>query len=109
MRQLENKIDKILEDLNEVKVVQARHTVLHEKNTEDLERHILRTNLAEERIEMLTKADIELKEEILAEINPIKSHVYAVNIGIKVVVWTLTAIGAILLGLKQLGILDKLF
>lgn len=109
MKTLENKIDKILEDLNEVKVVQARHTVLHEKNTEDLEKHILRTNLAEERIEMLTQADAELKNEILQEISPIKSHVHAVNVGIRVLIWTLTAVGAILLGLNELGILGKLF
>ncbi|NDE09874.1 MAG: hypothetical protein EBZ95_04820 [Chitinophagia bacterium] len=108
MKNLESKLDKIIEDLNEVKIVQARHTVLHEKNTEDLERHILRTNIAEQRIELLTKSDVELKEKLIEEIAPIQSHVHAVNIGIKVLVWTLTAIGAILLGLKQLGILDKL-
>lgn len=109
MKHLENKIDKILEDLSEVKIVQAKHTILHEKNTQDLERHILRTDLAEARIEMLTKADVELKEELLVEISPIKSHVHAVDAGIKVLIWTLTAIGAIVLGLKQLGILEKLF
>lgn len=109
MKNLENKIDKILEDLNEIKIVQVRHSILHEKNTEDLERHILRTDLAEDRIEMLTKYDSELRQEILNEIMPIKSHVHAVNITIKVIVWTITTIGAILLGLNELGILTKLF
>lgn len=109
MKHLENKIDKILEDLNEVKIIQARHTVLHEKNSEDLERHILRTDLAETRIEMLTKADSELKDELMQEITPIKNHINTINVAVKILLWVMATMGAILLGLHQLGILNKLF
>lgn len=46
-----NKTDKILEAISEVKITLARHGVLHEKNTEDLAEHIRRTELLESRTE----------------------------------------------------------
>lgn len=105
MSKLSDKLDQIISDINEIKVLQAEHAVLHRRNTEDLERHIKRTDLAEERIEMLTQQDANLKIELLKEIEPIKKHIGVVEAVVK----TLFVIGALVVGLNQLGILDKLF
>lgn len=105
MSKLSDKLDQIISDINEIKVLQAEHAVLHRRNTEDLERHIKRTDLAEERIEMLTQQDANLKIELLKEIEPIKKHIGIVEAVVKM----LFVIGALVVGLNQLGILDKLF
>lgn len=105
MAKLSDKLDQIIADINEIKVVQAQHGVLHLRNTEDLERHIKRTDLAEKRIEMLAEQDAKMKAELLKEIEPIKQHVGIVDAVIK----TFFIVGAIILGLHELGILSKLF
>lgn len=109
MAKLSDKLDQIISDINEIKVLQAEHTVLHRRNTDDLERHIKRTDLAEKRIEMLTQQDAQLKIDLLKEIEPIKRHVGVVEATIKVILLTLSMIGATILGLHQLGVFDKLF
>lgn len=109
MARLNDKLDQIIADINEIKVLQAEHAVLHRKNTDDLERHIKRTDLAEERIEMLTTQGVELKIDLLKEIEPIKTHVHVVNIVVKTIITMSTIIGAIILGLHQLGVFEKLF
>lgn len=98
-----------MQDIHEIKVVQAEHGLLHQKNTDDLERHILRTDLAEKRIEMLYVADAELKEELIKELTPIKTHVAVVNASVKVLILMGSAFGGLIAVLKSLGILDKLF
>lgn len=90
-----NKLEKILEQLSDIKVVLERHTVLHEKNTDDLAEHIRRTDLLETKLE--------------EELGPIKSHVTKVDITIKVIGIAAATLGAILMGLHELGILKKLF
>ena len=42
-----DKLDDLNDKLNDQAVVLARHTFLHEKNTEDLAEHIKRTNALE--------------------------------------------------------------
>jgi hypothetical protein len=84
---LEEKIDKVVEDIGEIKTILAR-------NTSSLEYHIHRTDLLEDNVSMLRK-----------ELKPVEDHV-------KMVRWSfylLGTIGAILLALKQLGIFDNLF
>lgn len=63
----ENKLDQILEQLTDIKVVQATHTVLHTKNSEDLEEHIRRTEAAEARIEKLEEKSIEFEKQKIAK------------------------------------------
>lgn len=87
LERVEVKLDKIQDDISEIKEIQAR-------NTADIEHHIHRTDLAEQNLELL-------KEEI----KPIKSHVAFV----KGAIWALGVAGAILMGLNELGILQKLF
>ena len=105
----DDKLNKVLEDLTDIKIILTRHEIFHEANTKNLETHIKRTNLAEQRIEMLHEADLELKENIESKLEPIKRHVDMVNITVKVLGITLTALGAIIMGLYSMGILQKLF
>lgn len=105
----DDKLNKVLEDLTDIKIILTRHEVYHEANTKSLEDHILRTKIAEQRIEILHNADMELKEKIDEKLEPIKKHVDMVNITVKVVGITLTALGAIIMGLYSMGILQKLF
>ena len=51
----EIKLDKIIEDLVEVRITQARHTEWHEQNTRDLAHHIERTDLLQEKIGQIEK------------------------------------------------------
>lgn len=85
------KLDKIVEDVNEIKVILAR-------NTSSLELHIKRTDLAEQNLE-------QLRQEVSDDLKPIKEHINMV----KGAMWLLGVLGAALLGLQQLGILNKLF
>lgn len=91
----DKKLDQILEQLTDIKVVQATHTVLHEKNSEDLEDHILRTNLSEKRIAELE--DARIAQEL--EIQKAKAM-------IKTVGWVLGTLGALIVGI--LGVLESL-
>lgn len=54
---LESKVDKTIDAVAEVGLSVARMEVHVEKNTEDLEIHIRRTDLAEVRIERLEKVE----------------------------------------------------
>lgn len=81
MEEIKQKIDKIQEDIVDIKITLERNTV-------SLEEHIKRTALAEERVEQTRK-----------ELEPVKDHVKFVN-------WTLKIIavsGTILISLKELG------
>lgn len=75
---LDNKIDGIAGDIVEIKITSA-------KQNESLNYHIKRSDLNEENIEILRK-----------EVEPIKSHVIAVNSIIKFVGIFSTIIGTIL-------------
>lgn len=58
---LEAKIDKIIDKLEVHSKILARHSTLHEKNTEDLEDHIKRTNLLEDSLRPLKQTDTILR------------------------------------------------
>lgn len=90
---LEIKIDKIIEDMGDVKVTLARHEVFHETNTKSLSEHMARTKAAEQRIEMLTK-----------EVNTLEKHKERVTGALLI----LPVIGAIITALYSMGILHKL-
>lgn len=88
------KLDKIDDRQDIVEKTLIRHEMLHERNTLSLEEHIRRTELLE------TKLD-----SVELDIEPIKRHVVKVN----AVIAVLGVLGAIILGLNELGILKKLF
>jgi hypothetical protein len=54
---LESKVDKTIDAVSEISLTMARMEVHVEKNTDDLENHIRRTDLAEDRIERLEKIE----------------------------------------------------
>lgn len=58
------KLDKIQDDTTDIKVRLARHEVILEKNTVDLERHIKRTDLLEEKLELHEAVDEKFHGEI---------------------------------------------
>lgn len=90
MSQVENKLDKIQEDIVEIKETLAR-------NTTSLELHMQRTQIAEDRIEFLHQQDSDLKEKISSHINQVKGAAIAIS-----------AIATLLFALWQMGILEKL-
>jgi DNA repair ATPase RecN len=90
-RRIEEKLDKVQEDVSEIKVILAR-------NTASLEEHMKRTAIAEERIELV-------QEQMAVQIEPIRKHVIMVNTAIKLI----AGAGAVILFLKELGLFDKLF
>ncbi len=77
---LDNKLNKIQEDVTEIKETMAKLEVLTATNTTQLEEHVRRSLSAEKRLNIL------------------EGFAYA-----------LTVCGATILGLHSLGILDKLF
>lgn len=84
---IEAKMDKMQDNMGEMKEILAR-------NTSDIEHHIKRTDLAEQNLELLRE-----------DLKPIKNHVSFV----KGVMWALGIVGAFVMALHQLGILQKLF
>lgn len=83
----ENKLDKIQDDLTDIKVTLAENTLVLRANTDSLVEHVKRTALAEERISTLEDRDNKFTGAWLA----------------------LVAVGGLILGLHELGILQKLF
>lgn len=86
MANIHDKLDHIVDKINKIEVSQARTEVI-------MDEHIMRTELAEENLNILR-----------AEIQPLKTHVNFIN-------WTARIVavlaGAVLF-LKQLGLWDKL-
>jgi len=98
VKDISDKLDKIVEDIGEIKQTLA-------VNTKELEIHVKGVIQAQERNDLL-KQDMEIRfENLNADIKPIKSHVSFVQGAF----WAMTVCGAILIGLNELGILQKLF
>lgn len=86
MAKMEDKIDRILEEITEIKVTVARQDITLETNTESLKEHMARTAMAEIRIDDLEKH---------------KNMVQGA-------MWILGVLGAVVSGLYKAGILQKL-
>lgn len=84
---MEKKLDKILEEITEIKVSQAKTEITLDANTKSLEEHIKRTNILEKKTEELQKLT-----------NKLSGVWYA-----------LTVVGVIIVALQSMGILNKLF
>lgn len=85
MNEINDKLDRIVEQITEIKVSQARTEVI-------MEHHIKRTDLSEENLELLRE-----------EFKPIKAHVQFINYLAK----CLTIIGSIMLFMSELGLWQK--
>ncbi len=110
MGQNENNIQirEIMEALTHIKVNQAKHELhqdrmneILEKLTESVEYHIKRSDNLEELVSLF-KQDSDTK--LTAELEPIKSHINF----IKGTAWALGIVAAVIMGLHQMGILQKL-
>ncbi len=76
LTRIENKLDKVLDRLDEHSKCLAKHEVLHQKNTDDLAEHIRRTELAEAAI-------VQSEKDVDERLKPIEKHVHGVGILIK--------------------------
>lgn len=104
-KRIEDKLDKLSADIEEIKETLAKNTTQLAVNTTQLEIHIEGVKLAREQNNILKK-DMDDKLEIIkADLLPIKAHVAFV----KGAMWALGIVGAVTLGLQQMGILQKLF
>jgi len=86
MDEIYSKLDKINENINEIKISQSRTEII-------MDEHIRRTALNEENINLLRQ-----------EFKPVKKHVTFIN---NIFIF-ISAIGAIIIFLKQVGLLEKL-
>lgn len=91
-------LTRILEDISEIKQTLA-------VNTKELEIHVEGVQLARKQNDLL-KEDMDARfDNLNEEIKPIKAHVSFVRGAL----WATGICGAVLLGLNELGILQKLF
>lgn len=106
---INQKLDLVVQDVNDIKLSQVRHESQQDrmneilgKLTESVEYHIKRTDTLEELVS-LYKSDSDAN--LTKELEPIKSHI---NV-LKGITYAVTAVGAIVMALYQMGILQKLF
>lgn len=102
---VESKIDNIVEDVNEVKIAITklegsydRSMQILDRLTVSVEHHIKRTDVLQDMLGALNLEQALTKQKIENEKSKNKL-IYVV----------LAFVGTVILGLKQLGILDKLF
>jgi hypothetical protein len=105
----EEKFLRIADDITELKVTLAKQEVNAENSnkildrlTESVETHVRRSAALENLVELVRS---ETAAKIESEILPIKAHVHFV----KGAIYTLGILGALLMALQQLGILQKIF
>lgn len=96
-KRLESKLDKIVEEIAEIKQTLA-------VNTKELEIHVEGVILAREQNNILRQEMENRFDSVDSDLKPIKSHVAFV----KGAIWSLGIAGAIVLGLNELGIIQKL-
>jgi hypothetical protein len=109
---LNDKVDKIVEDVGDLKVAVAKLDVSHDKTNSILERitdsveyHIKRSDKLEELVALIKEEHIQLKNNQDAT----EKKIEAKTESIKLVMYVLATVGAIFLGLNELGIIQKLF
>jgi hypothetical protein len=78
---IEQKLDKVLDALADHKATLSAHGVLHQKNAEELEKHIKRTDLLESHMDQEHK---DMKKNLEIALLPIKSFGYLVKLALGV-------------------------
>jgi hypothetical protein len=91
---IDKKLDKILDKLSEHSAVLERHGVLHEKNAQELEKHIKRTDLLSDHMDAEHK---DMKQNLDTALLPIKSFKFLAKLsaGILTLAALYTLIGKI--------------
>lgn len=92
------KIDKLLENMTEIKVTLAKHEILHEKTTVILENHIEKEDEILQRIKELEQVDLLMHREFQKEIEPFKQKMAM----LKGAIWVISIASGILYGLYQI-------
>jgi septation ring formation regulator EzrA len=110
------KIDKIIDDVQELKITAAKQEVNHsatnailERITASVEYHIKRTDKLEELVNEVRKEatsnNTDLKEDITKELKPIKTHITFV----KGALWSLGILSTLAIALLKVPwVLEKL-
>ncbi len=101
-RNIEDKLDKIMADITDLKVDSVQTNAHLSEYNKQLEIHIKRSNALEEKLEL----DLARMED---EIKPIKDHVTFLRGAFWAISGSVAAIAGALALLKSLGILDRLF
>lgn len=113
---MEAKINQLIDDVTELKILIAKQEINSDRQNEILDRltssvehHIERTDKLEELVSLLREEAIKnvasIKSEVHSDLIPIKNHIAF----IKGAAYAIGVVGAIILGLNQLGILGKIF
>lgn len=105
----DEKFQRITDDITELKVILGKQEVnlgnsnrILDRLTDSVEIHIKRTDTLEDFIRLIRE---ETKQDIENEIKPIKAHISFVRGAI----YAFGIFGTLLVALKELGILQKLF
>ena len=75
---IDQKLDKVLDKLNEHSVALAQHGIIHEQNADQLATHIARTNALEEHMDLEHR---DMKKNLETALLPIKSFKFLVKLG----------------------------
>jgi hypothetical protein len=109
MYEFKGHLEKLAEDVVELKVssketeVTLKHnTQVLERLTDSVEEHVARSNRLED-LMGLVRAEVKLSEK------KVDNHIKVVTLIAKVIFYTLAGVGSTILGLYQMGILSKLF
>ena len=106
---MEQKIQKLAEDLVELKISAKETEMILKHNTEllgelkdSVVEHVARSNRLEDMMGLVRK-------EVAISEAKVQAHIKMVVVVTKVVAYTLTAVCGLILGLYQMGIITKLF
>lgn len=97
MTDYNHKLDKILDNMTDIKVSLAKHEVLHEQTKEALNQHVIREEQILSKIEDLEKVDQLLYKDFHKEIEPFKRKIAM----FRGAIWILGVASGILYGLYQ--------
>ncbi len=112
------KLDRISEDVIELKIIGAKQSVILERLTESVELHVKRSDALEDLYAMVREEQIKIKAEHDLTKTLLEANIAAQEVRINeksnlmwntisTTFYTLSALGAVLLALHELGFLEK--
>lgn len=115
----DSKLDKISEDIVELKVISGRQSEILERLTESVEHHVKRSDTLEDLYAMLREEQLKLKSEqeltkqllaanIAAQEARANEKANLITNTLNTIFYTLSAVGAVLLALHEFGVFEKL-
>lgn len=108
MSALESKVDRIVEDIGEIKVTIAKQEVNLCQLTKSVDYHIKRTDDLQEIVTQVSEANKKANLVVAAKVQAQSEKSKKLWFMIKTVMSTLAAVGSVLLALHELGILNNL-